>query len=80
MHASGNHILIISLLLGEQCRGRRKSHADIDFGECDVEAEGREGVHLSCECGGGGDGADNHVAFETDGIDGDTLLNEGSDG
>jgi hypothetical protein len=67
-------------LLLEKSSGGGEGHADIDFGERDFETESGELVHISSDRGGGGDGTDDHVAFEADTVDGDALLDEGGDG
>lgn len=60
--------------------GRRERHANIELSDSDIESESGELVHLGGKIGGAGNGTDDHVSFETDRIDGDTVLDETGDG
>lgn len=75
--ACSNDILVVLLLLRQQDIGHWKSHADVEFGDGNFDP--KIGKLLDVGLDGCRDLSNDHVALNTDTVDGDTLRYEALD-
>lgn len=66
LHASGDGVLVVDTLLGEQSSGRRESHADVKLGDGNLDALSNESGHVGSLSSGAGGLGNNEVGLETD--------------